>query len=178
MRRWPWPPCTSSEKTSRKFLATPLKVRSIDSSFLWSKTDISSAIFCTFQKITGQYNLTLANHYRKKKNCYLRVLREILVNWYLITCIQFSLPSLEFFTLFCKIYVLIKCFLIDMTKLLQLLIASVQHFMQVFDVPSLIPSIPEQATMRNHANCNSFEATIQHSEFTSYIHRKVRTTTI
>lgn len=44
--RWPWPPWTSSENTSRKWRATPLKVRSIDSSFRWSKTDISSLIFC------------------------------------------------------------------------------------------------------------------------------------
>lgn len=44
--RCPCPPCTSSENTSRKCLATPLKVRSIDSSLRWSKTDMSSLIFC------------------------------------------------------------------------------------------------------------------------------------
>lgn len=48
--RYPWPPWTSSEKTSRKCFATPLNVRSIDSSFLWSNTPMSSWIFYKVQK--------------------------------------------------------------------------------------------------------------------------------
>lgn len=46
MIRLPYPSCTSSENTSLKWCATPLKVRSIDSSFRWSRTVISSLIFC------------------------------------------------------------------------------------------------------------------------------------
>lgn len=58
----PWPPCTSWENTSRKCLATPLNVRSIDSSFLISKTDISSLIFCQYW--------CKANEGSQTKNCY------------------------------------------------------------------------------------------------------------
>jgi len=58
---------------------------------------------------------------------------------YLISCIKFSLSFLKFFSLFCKIYVLIECFLVDMTKLLQLIIADVQRFLQIFSIPPLVP---------------------------------------
>lgn len=40
-----------------------------------------------------------------------------------------------------EIYVLIQCFLVDMAKLLELLIAPMEHFMQFLDASSLVPTI-------------------------------------
>lgn len=63
---------------------------------------------------------------------------------YLISCIKFSLSFLKFFSLFCKIYVLIECFLVDMTKLLQFIIAPVQHFLQIFNTPPFEPIMSDE----------------------------------
>lgn len=68
---------------------------------------------------------------------------------YLIPCIKFGLPFLKFFTLFCKIYILVKCFLVYMTELLQLLVAPVQHFVQIFYIPSSMPVVCNEERKRN-----------------------------
>ena len=61
--------------------------------------------------------------------------------YYLITRIKFSLSFLELFSLLGEIYILIQCFLVDMAKLLELLIAPMKHFMQFLDTSSLVPTI-------------------------------------
>lgn len=60
--KYPWPPSTRLENTSRKCLATLLNVRSIDSSFLWSKTDMSSLIFCKlYEHLIGLWAYYIQN---------------------------------------------------------------------------------------------------------------------
>ena len=66
--------------------------------------------------------------------------KTFMLMWpYLITSIKFSPPSLQLFALFCEVHILVKSLLVDMTKLLQLLIAVIEHLLQLFLVFPFIP---------------------------------------
>lgn len=57
----------------------------------------------------------------------------------LITSIKFRSPSLQLFPLFCEVDILVKSLLVDMTKLLQLLVALIKHLLQLFLVFPFVP---------------------------------------
>ena len=63
----------------------------------------------------------------------------ILVSIYLITSIKFSPPSLQLFSLFCEVQMLVNSLLVDTTKLFQLLIAVIEHLLQLFLVFPFVP---------------------------------------